>query len=75
MSRAASGTRASTDGHARTSVSWPLRATMRDTQTTTGRPAEAVAVPDRLAAVGVGAEGARVDAGVQPGHPGGGGTA
>ena len=38
-----------------------------------GAVAEAVAVPDGAAGRRVGAEDAGVDAGVQPGHPGGGG--
>ena len=61
-----------TAGQARISVSWPLRRTRRETQTTTGRSAEAVAVPDRGAGGRVGPEGGRVDAGVELGQPRGG---
>jgi len=38
MSNAASGTCLMTSGQARRSVSWPLRRTRRETQTTTRRP-------------------------------------
>src|SRR4051812_50187360 len=76
---AASGTCRSTWGQARISVSWPLRGTRRETQTTTGRPARPwrarVALPPSGAGPDVAGAPGRPRRGIPAAAPGGKGAA